>query len=1010
MRKLSGVILLLHLLSINATLGQNQITSFSVSSSKSQYEIVPFGLKTLIRARGDLGSELWVSDGNSLTEFYDIWSGSQSSFPNMFEINGEHVYFTADDELLGNELWRYSNLSGVDFVHDVLEGPVSSRPTRLKSFKGDLFFFTMANDDLRLLKTDGQILEIVSSFDKNPNGDAFLPISMISSKDFLYFLLAYDTPPYQLWVSDGTSNGTRRISMPINDNVFINYADLGEKQIFHLSNGIYSLIYDGTDFLWEFLALAPTMDSNQHLRQSANAIFNNEVYFKGFSIEHGNELWKTDGTKNRTFRVTDINIGPSNSIDKAFVSATKDALYFVADDGIHGRELWKSDGTSTGTMLVKDINPGAQGSQISELISIEDLVYFNAYHPASGMELWTSDGTESKTSMVADINPGTASSNPFEITANSTHIYFVADNQESGRQIWSVEHNQTITYNKTLFQSICDGETYSFGEALLTESGVYSNSSTSANGTDSTVTLNLVVNPTFSTDFETNICEDEEYVFGTEVISTSGTYTNIFNSELGCDSVVTMVINVSPAYESEIDVSICQGEFFEFNNQSLFNAGIYTSTFQSALLCDSTIILNLDVHSSCFGSAELSICEGETFEFGDRLLSEPGIYSETFINSVGLDSVVELTLDLHPKYDLAYESVICEGEAFVFGNLILEESGTYNQEFKSAYNCDSLVRLELIVQPTYEEQIAVTICSGENYNFGDEFLNTTGSYSDLHLSKSGCDSLILLDLIVFESCITEVSAVICDGETYLFGDKELIESGVYSDTIETQFGADSIVVVDLQGALSYDQVLDVTICENEEYIFGSQNLQEPGTFSQTFESIMGCDSTVTLNLMIYSNNYEIEIDDQFISVPVFENAEYQWFQCDLDSSILFGENTNSLLVTEEGSYSVRISVDGCELIPGCFNVSIPVGINGTMRSNSLKIFPVPAHNSITLDFENPFHGDIELINLTGMVILNKAVMNQSSATIDLNFPSGIYIVHLIREDGYESSVKLIIQN
>ena len=47
---------------------------------------------------------------------------------------------------------------------------------------------------------------------------------------------------------------------------------------------------------------------------------------------------------------------PSNPTYLTDVGGT---LFFTADDGTHGQELWKSDGTKAGTVLVKDINPGA---------------------------------------------------------------------------------------------------------------------------------------------------------------------------------------------------------------------------------------------------------------------------------------------------------------------------------------------------------------------------------------------------------------------------------------------------------------------------------------------------------------------------------------------------------------------------------------------------------------------------------------------------------------------------
>src|SRR6187551_3699380 len=64
--------------------------------------------------------------------------------------------------------------------------------------------------------------------------------------------------------------------------------------------------------------------------------------------------------------VRDINtIGSSNPTS---LTAVGNTLFFAANDGVHGNELWKSDGTRAGTKMVKNIRPYGKGSFPMNLI------------------------------------------------------------------------------------------------------------------------------------------------------------------------------------------------------------------------------------------------------------------------------------------------------------------------------------------------------------------------------------------------------------------------------------------------------------------------------------------------------------------------------------------------------------------------------------------------------------------------------------------------------------------
>ena len=120
--------------------------------------------------------------------------------------------------------------------------------------------------------------------------------------------------------------GTRKPENSSNDLLELWSYDTQTAQLVRLSNDDWYAIIENH----------PTPDEGyvfRHLNTPDGLIFVN------LKEDSGRELWFTDGTREGTRQLTDINPGTGNSDPENFYHSG-DAIYFSADDGIHGSEPW----------------------------------------------------------------------------------------------------------------------------------------------------------------------------------------------------------------------------------------------------------------------------------------------------------------------------------------------------------------------------------------------------------------------------------------------------------------------------------------------------------------------------------------------------------------------------------------------------------------------------------------------------------------------------------------------
>lgn len=314
-----------------------------------------------------------------------------------------------------------------------------------------------------------------------------------------------------------------------------------------------------------------------------------------------------------------------------------------------------------------------------------------------------------------------------------------------------------------------------------------------------------------------------------------------------------LLLNSSHCNSDSISTSICQGDSISINSIDYYKtAGIYTDTLfgASTLGCDSVVIINLSVLPVGHTTLNRNLCIGETYDFNGRILSTTGRYIDTIQGANTCDSIVLLNLIVNPKKFTNLNQTICGTDIFNFNGNLLTASGTYIDTLLSSSSCDSIIILNLSVLPRNFTSLNEEICSGKNYNFNGNILSATGTYFDTLPATNSCDSIITLNLNVLPRSFTSFQAAICLGDTFNFNGSKLSTTGIYSDTLFAANLCDSIVTLDLiVKPLNFTNIID-SIFSNGSYDFNGTNISEAGVFLDTLTASNGCDSIITLDLRI----------------------------------------------------------------------------------------------------------------------------------------------------------------
>lgn len=100
------------------------------------------------------------------------------------------------------------------------------------------------------------------------------------------------------------------------------------------------------------------------------------------------------------------------------------------------------------------------------------------------------------------------------------------------------------------------------------------------------------------------------------------------------------------------------------------------------------------------GSFTKNICTGQSFSFNGINRTTTGAYLDTLVNSKGCDSFLTLNLVVGSFVSFAFNKSICNGQSYLWNGISRTVTGAFKDTFPSSAGCDSIVTLNLTVNPS----------------------------------------------------------------------------------------------------------------------------------------------------------------------------------------------------------------------------------------------------------------------------------------------------------------------
>ena len=413
----------------------------------------------------------------------------------------------------------------------------------------------------------------------------------------------------------------------------------------------------------------------------------------------------------------------------------------------------------------------------------------------------------------------------------------------------------------TLMLQACQGETVDYNGTSINAGNQQSFTFTNVSGCDSVVTVMVEELIPDSISLTLQICEGGSVDYNGTSLNSGDQQDFTFTNTSGCDSVVTVMVEGLAPDSTTLMLQACEGSTIDYNGTTLSPGDQQDFTLTDAMGCDSVVTVMVEGLVPDSSTLMLQACEGSTIDYNGTTLSPGDQQDFTLTDAMGCDSVVTVIVEGLVPDSSTLMLQACEGSTIDYNGTTLSPGDQQDFTLTDAMGCDSVVTV--MVEELFADSSSLTLqaCPGNTVTYNGTTLNPGDQQDFILVNQDGCDSTVTVFVEALSTSDTTLNLAACEGETITYNGVPLLAGTEAVFTYLNVDGCDSMVTVVVEALMVSDTTIQFSACEGNSIVFDGTSILAGGQQTFTYQNTAGCDSVITVivqELAVYEDNIDLQ--------------------------------------------------------------------------------------------------------------------------------------------------------